>query len=415
MALVNMCDMLYHAYRNSYAVGAFDLVSLDFLEGIMTAAERSHSPVILSLAESHFDYFDFELIMPAVEAAARRAHVPVAIHLDHGASLDSAVQGINLGCNGVMVDASHHALSDNMQITRSVVDMAHACGIPVEGELGYVPGVEGEDAERHPGEIAYTTVAEATGYVDQTGVDFLAVSVGTVHGRMKGEPKLDYQRLEQINEALGIPLVIHGGTGLNDDQFRRLIASGVAKINYYTALADMAGGRIRDNARIDRRSGYTNLTEGVKEVISAEVERCMHLWGSIDRAAELLDQCASWAPVEHLIIYNVTGVATQEIEAMMAEGRRVLSAIPGVREVVTGRAVKEDAKYHYTWLVRFCHPAVIDSYREHPVHVPFAFTGVRTSDKPITKEPRTRRGSLVIWRARRDYSGLAPRPFGAAV
>jgi len=151
MALVNMCDMLYHAYRNSYAVGAFDLVSLDFLEGIMTAAERSHSPVILSLAESHFDYFDFELIMPAVEAAARRAHVPVAIHLDHGASLDSAVQGINLGCNGVMVDASHHALSDNMQITRSVVDMAHACGIPVEGELGYVPGVEGEDAERHPG------------------------------------------------------------------------------------------------------------------------------------------------------------------------------------------------------------------------------------------------------------------------
>ena len=98
-----MRDMLYHAYHNGYAVGAFDLVSLEFLEGIMAAAERCRAPVILSLAESHFDYFDFELIMPAVETAARRASVPVAIHLDHGESLDSALQGINLGCNGIMV------------------------------------------------------------------------------------------------------------------------------------------------------------------------------------------------------------------------------------------------------------------------------------------------------------------------
>ena len=372
MALVNMRDMLYHAYRNGYAVGAFDLVSLEFLEGIMAAAERARSPVILSLAESHFDYFDFELIMPAVEAAARRASVPVAIHLDHGASLDSAVQGINLGCNGIMVDASHLALSDNMQMTRTVVDMAHACGVPVEGELGYVPGVEGEDAERHPGGVAYTTVAEARDYVEHTGVDFLAVSIGTVHGRMKGEPNLDYQRLEQINEALDIPLVIHGGTGLNDDQFQLLIANGVTKINYYTALADMAGARIRDNAIFKHKEGHTGLMKGVRDIISAEVERCMRLWGSFGRAAELLSQCSSWAPVEHLIIYNVTGVTRQETETMMAEGRRVLGAIPGVREVITGHAVEEDAKYRHTWLVRFCHPAVIDNYREHPMHVAFA-------------------------------------------
>ncbi len=372
MALVNMRDMLYHAYRNGYAVGAFDLVSLEFLEGIMTAAERTRSPVILSLAESHFDYFDFELIMPAVEAAARRAHVPVAIHLDHGASLDSAVRGINLGCNGIMVDASHHALHDNVQITRSVVDTAHACGVPVEGELGYVPGVEGEDAERHPGGIAYTTVAEARDYVEQTGVDFLAISIGTVHGRMKGEPKLDYQRLEQINKALGIPLVIHGGTGLSNDQFRQLIANGVTKINYYTALSDMAGARIRDNAESKHKAGHTDLMKGVKDVISDEVERCMRLWGSFDRAEELLAECTSWTPVEHMIIYNVAGVTRQQTETMMAVGRQVLGTIPGVREVVTGHAVKEDAKYRYTWLVRFCHPAVIESYREHPAHIAFA-------------------------------------------
>ncbi|MDH3947717.1 MAG: ketose-bisphosphate aldolase [Gammaproteobacteria bacterium] len=372
MALVNMRDMLYHAYRNSYAVGAFDLVSLEFLEGIMAAAERARSPVILSLAESHFDYFDFELIMPAVEAAARRTPIPVAIHLDHGASLDSAVQGINLGCNGIMVDASHHALSDNMRMTRTIVDVAHACGVPVEGELGYVPGVEGEDAERHPGGIAYTTVAEARDYVEHTGVDFLAVSIGTVHGRMKGKPELDYQRLEQINEALKIPLVIHGGTGLSNDQFRRLIANGVTKINYYTALADMAGVRMRDNAKSSHKGGHTDLMKGVKDVISDEVERCMRLWGSSDRAEELLAQCTSWAPVDHMIIYNIAGITKQETETMMAEGRRMLGAIPGVREVVTGHAVKEDAKYRYNWLVRFCHPAVIDSYREHPAHVAFA-------------------------------------------
>jgi fructose-bisphosphate aldolase class II len=365
-----MGDMLDHAYRKGYAVGAFDLVSLDFLEGIMGAAERCRAPVILSLAESHFDYFDFEYIMPAVEAAARRATVPVAIHLDHGASLASAKRAINLGCNGVMVDASHGALADNIQATRDVVNMARGCGVPVEGELGYVPGVEGEDAERHPGEIAYTTVEEAQAYVQQTGVDFLAVSIGTVHGRMRGEPKLDLQRLQQINEALRIPLVIHGGTGLGEEQFRQLIRNGVAKINYYTALADAAGRCIRANA--EQQQSYTALLKGTREAIGQEVEHCMCLWGSADRAADVLDSCQAWTQVEHLIIYNVTGITEQDVTAMMAEGQRVLGAIPGVREVVTGRAVKEDAKYRYTWLVRFCHPAVIDSYREHADHVAFA-------------------------------------------
>jgi len=361
MPLVNMKDMLQHAYDHGYAVGAFDLVSLEFLEGIVAAAEHARAPVILSLAESHFEYFDFELLLPAVEAAAKRASVPVAIHLDHGASLESAVCAIKLGCNGVMVDASHADFGENIRVTKLVVETAHACGLPVEGELGYVPGVEGEDAERHPGEIAYTTLAEARAYVERTGVDFLAVSIGTVHGHMKGKPKLDYQRLKQINEALAIPLVIHGGTGLSDDQFRRLITNGVAKINYYTALADVAGASVRANAKANRSNSYTGLMKNVREAISAEVECRMRLWGSAGRAAEVLTRCRPWMPVEHLIIYNVEGVDETRVEMMMAEGRRVLGAIPGVREVVTGKAVQENARYRYTWLVHFCHPAVIDS------------------------------------------------------
>lgn len=372
MALVNMRDMLYHAYEHGYAVGAFDLISLEFLEGVMDAAERCRASVILSVAESHSEYFDFELLMPAVEAAARRATVPVAIHLDHGSSLESAVRAIKLGCNAVMVDVSHEPFFDNINHTSRVVEMAHACGVPVEGELGYVPGVEGEDAEHHPGDMAYTTVAEAKGYVDRTGVDFLAVSIGTVHGRMKGKPKLDYHRLKQINAALGIPLVIHGGTGLNDDQFRRLIANGVAKINYFTALADAAAARIRESVRASSSNGYTRLTKDISTVISAEAERCMRLWGSAGRAAEVLARCRPWSPVEHLIVYNVAGISEHEVQMMMAEGRKVLGSIPGVRNVITGTAVKEGVQYRYVWLVRFVHPAVIDSYREHPEHVSFA-------------------------------------------
>lgn len=374
MPLVDMRDMLSHAYRNQYAIGAFDLVSLEFLQGIMDAAERCHAPVILSLAESHFDYFDFDLLMPAVETAARRASVPVAIHLDHGASIESAVKAIRLGCSGIMIDSSHKSLADNIRMTRAVVDMVHSCGIPVEGELGYVPGVEGEDAQRHPGDVAYTTVSEARAYVEQTSVDFLAVSIGTVHGRMQGEPGLDILRLKQINEALGIPLVIHGGTGLSDEQFRQLIDNGVTKINYYTSLADKAGFCIRDNASTDTRCGYTGLMTGVAESISAEVERCIRLWGSAGRADELLASCAPWTPVEHLIIYNVVGITDQQAADMITKGEKILGAIPGVREVVTGRAIQQDAKYRFTWLIRFCHEAVIDSYRTHPDHVAFADT-----------------------------------------
>jgi fructose-bisphosphate aldolase class II len=345
-------------------------VSLDFLEAIVDAAEACRAPVILSLAESHFEYFDFELAMAATEAAARRTPVPVAIHLDHGASLESAVKAIRLGCNGVMVDASTLAFEDNADRTRRVVEMAHACGVPVEAELGYVAGVEGEDAERHPGEVVYTSPEEAAAYVAQTDVDFLAVSIGTVHGRMRGEPRLDLERLRRINDALGIPLVIHGGTGLSDEQFRGLIERGVAKINYYTALSDAAADRIRKNLAASSRGGYTALLGGIREPMREEMERCIRLWGSADRAEELLAACEPWRPVDHVIIYNVRGDV--DVAHMMTEGRRVLGAIPGVRGVFTGTAVAESASYRYCWNVRFCHPAVIDSYRAHPDHIAFA-------------------------------------------
>ncbi len=360
MALVHMRDMLNHAYRNGYAVGAFDLVSLDFLEAIIAGAEACQAPVILSLAESHFEYFDFELMMPAVEAAARRSPLPVAIHLDHGASLESVQQGIRFGCNGVMVDNSLAPLAENIARTREVAAMAHACDIPVEGEFG---------------DVVYASVEQARHFVESTGVDFLAVSIGTVHGRMKGEPKLDFERLAQINGALNLPLVIHGGTGLNPAQFRRLIADGVSKINYYTALADAAGQQLAENVQGGAR-GYTQSVKDVQAAVRAEVEHCIEMWGSTDRAAELLQQCRPWQNVEHLIFFNLT-CSEQESAEIIAEGERVLATIPGVRKVFAGKTLKDSDPYRYCWRVQFASAAVVDSYREHPVHVSYADTYFR--------------------------------------
>lgn len=372
MPLVDMGDMLRHAYAHRYAVGAFDLVSLDFLQAIIDGAEACEAPVILSLAESHFAYFDLELLLPAVEAAARRARVPVAIHLDHGASLASAVRAIALGCNGVMVDASSLPFADNAARSAAVVRMAHDCGVTVEGELGYVPGVEGEDAERHPGSLVYTTVEEARDYVAQTGVDCLAVSIGTVHGQMRGTPELDFERLAAINAALRLPLVIHGGTGLSDAQFRRLIDHGVAKINYYTALSEAAAGAIRANVVHGAGGGYTGLVRGVRAAIRGEVERCIRLWGGAGHAPEVLAQCRPWCNVAHVILYNSAGLDADAVQDMTAEGRRSLAAIPGVREVAAGDAVDGQARYRHCWLIRFASPVVIASYKHHPVHVDFA-------------------------------------------
>ncbi|MCP3848838.1 MAG: class II fructose-bisphosphate aldolase family protein [Gammaproteobacteria bacterium] len=372
MPLVNMHDMLHHAYENNYAVGAFDLVSLDFLEAVIAAAEKSRASVILSVAEPHFNFYDFELLMPAVEAAARRASVPVAIQLDHGSNLESADKAIRQGCNGIMLDASGAPLADNIKLTQSVVKMAHECGVPVVGELGYVAGMEGEGAEQHPGESSFTNPVEAKAYCEKTGVDFLAVSIGTVQGRMKGRAKLDFQRLKHLNQTVDLPLVIHGGSGLNESQFRKMTMMGVVKINYYTALSDVAAKVMREQAKQNPNGSFTELKQGVKQAISDEVERCLRLWGSAGRAAEVLEQCQPWLTVEHLVVHNVRVKTGQQLKTVLSEGRNLLAEIPGVRSVSVGEAIKQGEKYQCCWVFQLTHKKVIDSLYKHPNYIAFS-------------------------------------------
>jgi fructose-bisphosphate aldolase class II len=375
MPIVNLSDMINHANRHNYAVGAFGASSLQFVEGIIQAAENRRAPVVLNLIESHFENQEFELLMPAVTAAARRAAVPIAINFDHGTSLVSAERAIRAGCNGVMVDTSALPFSDNLWQTRDIVAKAHACGITVEGELGYVPGVDGENAKHHPGELAYTSAAEAAGFVERTGVDCLAVSIGTVHGRMKGVPKLDYARLAKINEAVAVPLVIHGGTGLSDDQFRRLIANGVAKINYYTALADVANRRIRENVAAERKGVHNALLSGVSDAVCEEVERCIHLWGCSGRAAEVLAQCRPWHDAEHVVLYNVPEtVSESEIATILREGKKSLEAIPGVRGIRTSRSIQTDGEYRYCLSIGLASNTAAKVLQDHPAYQRFAGT-----------------------------------------
>lgn len=372
MPLVHFADLLAHAYRQRYAVGAFDLVGLEFLEAVLSAAEATRAPVILSLAESHFEHYDFDTLMPAVVAAAHRATVPVAIHLDHGSGPQSAARAIRLGANAVMVDASHLPLAENAARTREVVALAHACGVPVEGELGYVAGVEGEDAEKHPGEPIYTSPEEARRFVDETGVDCLAVSIGTVHGRLRGRPRLDFERLERIDAALGIPLVIHGGTGLEDGEFRRLIERGVAKINYYTALSDAAANAVREAVARDPRGGYSRLLAGVRRAIQSEVARVNTVFGAAGRAEEALAACRPWREVVHVVLFNPQGLAPGEMDAFLAEGEDRLARVPGVRQVEAGRALASEARYAWAWFVRFAAREVVNVYARHPEHLAYA-------------------------------------------
>ncbi len=367
MPLVHLDDMLNHAYRHNYAVGAFGVADLHFLEGIMQAAENCRAPVVLNLIESHFAQGNLATLIPAVMSAAERSAVPVAVNFDHGVSKANAERAIRAGCNGIMVDTSMLPFSDNLWQTREIVAMAHACGVTVEGELGYVPGIEGENAKNYPGELSYTSAAEAAGFVERTGVDCLAVSVGTVHGRMKGVPKLDYGRLAKIKEATAIPLVIHGGTGLSDEQYRKLINNGIAKINYYTALAEVAGKRIRENWAQDRKMDYSGMQQGVSDEVRIETERCMRLWGAGGRAAEVLAQCRPWREAQHVLLFNLhEPPSIEESTAIISEVKSSLEEVSGVLDVHVAQSFHASDAYRYSLTIKYVSQQALLACRNHP-------------------------------------------------
>lgn len=373
MPVVNMKHMLEHAYQHNYAVGAFDVINLEFLQGVLEAAERCRGPVILSVSASHLPPSDLGALLSAVETAAQRASVPTAIHLDGGCDILAAVNGINKGCNGVKAHMAGHDLAENIARTSDVTGMAHQCGVTVEGQVGYARTPEQTDTVE--AEVVQTSVAEAKVYAERTGVDCLAVFVGTAHFTGEGKRKVDWSRLKQINEALSRPLVFHLGSRLSDDQIHRLILNGVAKINDHTVgdTVSRCLKRLSGTGEGDCRAVMMNM----REVVSEEVERRMRLWGAAGRAAEVAERCDRWAPVDQLIDCNGNGLDERQLKATLNHGVEVLRGIPGVRNVYTLKGV--GGHRGYSWLVRFCHPEASESARHHPDFAAFADKRVLSS------------------------------------
>lgn len=367
MAMVDMRDLLQHAYRNRYAVGAFEIVSLDFLQAIIEAAETARSPVILNIVEPHFGLYDLDLLMMATIRAAKRASVPVAVHMDHCGSLETIQTSMRLGCNSVKLDAASESFPVNVKRTREVVEIAHSWGIPVEGEIGYVTGMSDESSQSSSDVPVYTHIEEAKAYIEKTGVDFLAVSIGTVHGRLKGKPRLDYTRLARIQEKVSIPFVIHGGTGLSEQQYRKLIDHGVAKINYFTALAETNARQLEANLK-NKEMSYQQVFADVRAKLSEEVKHHMQVLNSAGRAAEVLIQCRCWRNIENVICYNPDNEDQSLIEEMLTKGQQELIQIPGVLNVEIGRSTDSNNLYNYCWLVTLANEEVLRSYKAHPTY-----------------------------------------------
>lgn len=234
MPLVTSKELMLDAQRDGYAVGAFNVENLEMVQAVVSAAEDLRSPVILQTTPSTVKYADLEFFYAMVKTAADKASVPVVMHLDHGNSFDLAMRALRAGYTSIMIDGSHDSFEENSAVSRAVAAACHPSGIPVEAELGKVGGKE-DDLDGGEGD-PYTVPAEAKAFVEVTGVDSLAVAIGTAHGVYKGEPKLDLDRLSDIRKVVPIPLVLHGTSGVPDDTVRECIRRGICKVNYATDL-----------------------------------------------------------------------------------------------------------------------------------------------------------------------------------
>ena len=277
--LVNLNEVLKKAQKGKYAVGLFNTTDTDMLQAVIEAAEESNSPVILGTAEVLLSYGELKLIAPSVIAAAKRAKVSVVVHYDHGLTFDRCIEALKLGFSSIMFDGSAKPYEQNIAETREMVKIAHAFGVTVEGEIGHVGEAAKEDNLLTD---MYTTPEEAKAYLEATGVDALAVAIGSAHGVYKKKPMLNIERLKEISGAVKVPLVLHGGSGLSDDDFKNTIRNGIAKVNIFTDLC-LAGERAMKDGE-EKKLGYLETRNLKVDYIKEAVKHKMALFGSVNKA-----------------------------------------------------------------------------------------------------------------------------------
>lgn len=281
MPLVSMIEMMQRAQAGGYAVPCFDTFEMLGTQGIVDALEAKEAPGIIGLYTRLMEEPHGRAVTAFVRALAEDSAVPIAVILDHGASHEHCERALDWGFTDVMIDGSRLPLAENIATTRRVAETAHAAGAGVEAELGHVGS--GKDYAREAGQ-GLTDPEEAVRFVAETGVDTLAVAVGTAHGLYDGEPKLALDRLAALRDRLDVPLVLHGGSGLSDDQYRAAIARGIAKINIFTNLAIEAAARTRAAAQ-NPDSSLHALTAQIREGFRVECERLLDVFGATGQAS----------------------------------------------------------------------------------------------------------------------------------
>ncbi|RSL28912.1 class II fructose-1,6-bisphosphate aldolase [Salibacterium salarium] len=287
MPLVSMKEMLDEAKANGYAIGQYNLNNMEFIQGILQAAEEEKSPLICGVSEGAARYMGgFKPVVDMVTSfmEAYNVTVPVAIHLDHGSSFEKCVEAIRAGFTSVMIDGSHYPLEENIALTKRVVEVAHSVGVSVEAELGRIGGQE-DDVVVEDAEAAYAIPSECKELVEQTGVDCFAPALGSVHGPYKGEPNLGFERMKEIDSFAGIPLVLHGGTGIPADDVQKAIGYGHAKINVNTESQISSAAAVRKTLDekpelYDPRKYLGPARDAVKETVKAKMQE----FGSSNRA-----------------------------------------------------------------------------------------------------------------------------------
>lgn len=277
--LVNLNDVLKKAQKEKYAVGLFNTTDSDMLQAAIEAAEELNSPIVIGTAEILLPYGELKLIAPSVIAAAKRAKVPVVVHYDHGLTFERCMEALKLGFSSVMFDGSTKDYASNLAETREIVKIAHAFGASVEGEIGHVGNADVGDENLTD---MYTTPEEAEAYIAATGVDALAVAIGSAHGVYKKKPMLNIQRLKEIRAKVDAPLVLHGGSGLSDDDFRNTIREGIAKVNIFTDLC-LAGDRAMKEGE-EKGLGYLETRNLKVQYIKEAVKTKICLFGSENKA-----------------------------------------------------------------------------------------------------------------------------------
>ena len=286
MKFLTLAEILQPCYRQDWAIGAYDTCNLEITQAIVDAAAADHAPAIIMIYPHHTPQAEWRTLVGIIEAEVERTHIPAALVLDHAKTLDEIEYALELGFSGVMIDASLKPLDENIELTRRAVDLAHAKGVSVEAELGHVG--QGQDFVSADQQHTHLTrVDEAERFVKETGVDALAVSIGTLHGLYRGIPKLDFERLSQLHAVCQIPLVLHGGSDTPDRDLRRAIEIGVEKINIWTDVRLPFLRTLRD--LLNDPIGKIEVTEvlGAARAAATEVIRQKNqLLGSAGKAAE---------------------------------------------------------------------------------------------------------------------------------